>query len=161
MLCLGWYCVERAQGGLLQLIGNQRPGQAGKSAKSGAKCGCHFLAVSRVAESATQSQLFPSSTAPTRPPPTPFPHSFFSPCIIPCHFPLSWTALGPYQPLCRTLLCGVTRATDPLSQRGGAVMTEALHYPAPAEPPYSVHGSLHQPAQVAHLQLLLTPLCWY
>lgn len=63
MLCFGRYCVERAQGGLLQPGGNQRLRKAGKSGKSGAKCGCHFLAVSRVAESATQSQLFPSSPA--------------------------------------------------------------------------------------------------
>ncbi|KAI9538935.1 hypothetical protein NQZ68_009012 [Dissostichus eleginoides] len=59
----------RAQGGLLQPGSNQRLKQAWKSGKSGAKCGCHFLAVSRVAESATQSQLFPSSPPPRPPSP--------------------------------------------------------------------------------------------
>lgn len=125
-------------------------------------CGCHFLAVSRVAESATQSQLFPSSPAS---PPSPL---FLSPLLSPPiliqyspYTPLSWTAPGPYHFLCRTLLVGVTWATDQLSLCGGADMTEAaLHYPAPAEPPSPVHRLLHQPAQVAHFQQLPTLPCW-
>lgn len=109
MLCFGWYCVERAQGGLLQPGGNQRLRREGKSGKSGAKCGCHFLAVSRVAESATQSQLFPSS--PATPPSLVFLSPLLSPPILIQHSPytpLSWTAPGPYRPLCRTLSVGVT-----------------------------------------------------
>lgn len=109
MLCFGWYCVERAQGGLLQPGGNQRLRRAGKSGKSGAKCGCYFLAVSRVAESATQSQLFPSS--PATPPSLVFLSPVLSPPILiqnSPHTPLSWTALGPYHPLRRTQLVGVT-----------------------------------------------------
>lgn len=95
MLCFGWHCVGRAHRGLLQPGGNQRLRREGKSGKSGAKCGCHFLAVSRVAESATQSQLFPSSPAT---PPSLFAFLFTllpSPILI--HHspftPLSWTAV--------------------------------------------------------------------
>lgn len=104
VLCFGWYCVERAQAGLPQPGGNQRLRRAGKSGKSGAKCGCYFLAVSRVAESATQSQLFPS-----RPPP---PSSSFSSFRI--FSPLieqSPSGLDRYRtslPLRRTLLVLVT-----------------------------------------------------
>lgn len=109
MLCFGWYCVERAQRGLLQPGGYQRLRRAGKSGKSGAKCGCYFLAVSRVAESATQSQLFPSS--PATPPSLVFLSPLLSPPILIQHSPytpLSWTAPGPHHPLRRTLLVGVT-----------------------------------------------------
>lgn len=109
MLCFGWYCVEGAQGGLLQAGGNQRLRRAGKSGKSGAKCGCYFLAVSRVAESATQSQLFPFS--PATPPSLVFLSHLVSPPIPIQHSPytpLNWTAPGPYHPLRRTLLVGVT-----------------------------------------------------
>lgn len=88
-LCFGWYRVERAQGGPPQPGGNQPLRRAGESAeKSGAKCGCYFLAVSRVAESATQSQLFPSS--PTTPPSLVFlppfcisSHSYSAPSLYP------------------------------------------------------------------------------
>lgn len=105
MLCFGWYCVERAQGEPLQPGGNQRLRRAGKSGKSGAKCGCYFLAVSRVAESATQSQLFPS--LPSRPLPLLFPHVESSPSPIeqsPSELDRSRAAL----PLRRTLLVLVT-----------------------------------------------------
>lgn len=109
MLCFGWYCVDSAQGGLLKPSGDQRLKRAGKSEKSGAKCGCHFLTVSRVAESATQSQLFPSS--PATPPSLVFLSLLLSPPILiqhSAHTPLSWTAPGPYHPFCRTLLVGIT-----------------------------------------------------
>lgn len=108
MLCFGWYCVERARGELLQPGGNRRLRRAGKSGKSGAKCGCNFLAVSRVAESATQPQLIPASPATLS---LVFLSHFVSPPILidqSPYSPLNCTAAGPYHPLCRTLLVGVT-----------------------------------------------------
>lgn len=152
MLCFGWYCVEA---GLLQPGGNQRLRRAGKSGKSGAKCGCYFLAVSRVAESATQSQLFPSHPPPPSLPLL-FPHLESSPLSL-SSLPLNWTAPGR---LCLSVEHCWSLSPEPQAVRG-AVMTEAaLHSSAPADPPCLACHLLHQTAQVAHVQKVLFVACW-
>lgn len=142
VLCFGWYCVGRAQGGPQQQPGgDQRLIPAGKSAKSGAKCGCYFLPVVTAVPILSGH---PPPLHPLYPPllPFSFTHSPYT--------PRSWTAPGPSHPRCRTLSLGVTH------QRGGAVMT-TLRHPAPAEPPSPARSLLHQ---VAHLQQLQSQLCW-
>ena len=160
MLCFGWYCVERAQAGRPQPEGNQRLRRAGKSAKSGAKCVCYFLAVSRVAESATQSQLFPSRHhhPPPPPPPSPllFPH-FESSLLSSSSLPLNWTATGR---LCLSAEPCHSLSPEPQVVRGAVMPEAALHSSAPADAPCLACHLLHQRAQVAHVQKVLFAARW-